>query len=461
MSTLSASLAEGVQALWESRLTPEAISTARLCVEDLLGVALAASRDPAADSLKQLRHPGVQEGQCSLIGSPDRAQPSLAAFWNGTLGHLLDYDDCAYPMVGHPSAVIVPACLAVCECEGLSGSHLLRAYIVGFEVSNRVGRAVNPELYERGWHATGAVGVLGACAAASVLLGLTKQEIRHSLGIAASFASGLRANFGSVAKSLHAGRAAEGGVTAAYLARGGATSSDNALEGELGYARVLAGVKLDPEDVCLLDEPLAIVDPGVFFKKYPSCGSTHTCIDAISSLVSDGRIRPEQIERIDVYVHPSKLSILPYSEPRSGLEAKFSMEFCAAAAALGCSMTCSDFSTNVVTAASVRRMMARVCVHPDGGIEKQGFDTQTVRVELGLDDGSRVRRVVTIPPGQRPRELSRAEHLAKFASCAAVALSPSEVGHLAEMTSALDEVADVRSLGNLLHGAEGRQACSD
>lgn len=461
MSSVSASLAEGVQALWKAEFVPEAICTARLCVEDLLGVALAASREPAADCLKQLRHSGVQEGLCSLIGSPERAQPSLAAFWNGTLGHLLDYDDCAYPMVGHPSAVIVPACLAVCECEGLSGSHLLRAYIVGFEVANRVGRAVNPDLYEHGWHATGAVGVLGSCAAASVLLGLTKQEIRHSLGIAASFASGLRANFGSLAKSLHAGRAAEGGVTAAYLARGGATSSSSALEGELGYARVLAGTKLDPEDVCLLNEPLMIVDPGVFFKKYPSCGSTHTCIDAISSLVSDGRIRPEQIESIDVYVHPSKLGILPYSDPRSGLEAKFSIEFCAAAAALGYSMTCSDFTTNVVRAAPVRRMMARVRVHPDREIEREGFDTQTVRVELSLDDGSRIRRIVAIPPGQRPRELSRAEHLAKFASCAAAAISPTEAGHLAEMTSTLEEVADVRSLGHLLRGAEGTQPCSE
>src|SRR6185295_15005941 len=203
---------------------------------DTVGVTLAGASEPAS---LIVRHVVEAEGgdACTVFGTPVRASMSGAALANGTAAHALDYDDMCFVSLAHPSAPLVPAVLAAAESARLSGRAVLDAYVVGFEIEARLGRLMNPRHYQRGWHCTSTLGTIGAAAAVGRLLGLDAAAAGHALAIAASQASGLKENFGTMVKPLHAGLAARNGVLAALLARGGMVASRQAFEGPQGFLR--------------------------------------------------------------------------------------------------------------------------------------------------------------------------------------------------------------------------------
>src|SRR3954467_3855590 len=216
----------------------------------------------------------------------------------------------------HRSAPLVAAALAAAELAGASGRAVLDAYVVGFEIEGRLGRAMNPRHYQRGWHCTSTLGTIGAAAAASRLLGLDTARTAHALAIAASEASGLKENFGSMVKPLHAGMAARNGVLAALLARAGMTASARAIDGPQGFLHAFDGAGGDiAAAIADLGSRWEILDTGITVKLYPSCAGTHPAIDTILDLGREHGIQPDQLERIDVDVDSITPTILIYPRP--------------------------------------------------------------------------------------------------------------------------------------------------
>src|SRR5882724_3210433 len=280
-----------------------AIVQIRRAALDTLGVMLAGAAEPVAASVRAVARAEGGTPLCTVIGTSMRAAPTWAALANGTAAHAHDFDDTNFALLGHPSAPLLAAALACAEAEPADGAAVVLAYLVGFEVSVALGLALNPDHYTRGWHATSSIGTLGCAAAAASVLGLDPVQTRHALGVAASLASGLKENFGSMTKPFHAGHAARNGVFAAMAAREGLTASDSALDGRQGYAAAFGQVTLAPDAFDALGSRWQILASGIAVKPYPSCALTHSAIDALLALRSAHGLHPEQVADVEVGVN--------------------------------------------------------------------------------------------------------------------------------------------------------------
>ncbi len=339
-------------------------SQAAAALVDLIGVTLAGSREASSKLVTKFARREGGSGSSVVIGHGFRTSPSLAALINGTSSHVLDYDDTGLSF-GHASSAIVPGTLAIADEVGASGPELLEAMIVGYEIASRVGRASGGLLgssrtampedgweggpYARGFHGTSIFGIFGVAAAAGRLLQLSVEELRNAFGIAASEASGVRANFGTMAKGLHSGLCGRSGVMAALLARDGFTANQDALEARYGWGHAIAGKVFDPEALTAgLGDGLAI-EQGVDFKRYASCGGSHVPIDAVRGLMAQEGLGPDDIEslEIDVASYVAR-EILLYPWPANGLESKFSVAYAAAAAWRDAEVTVESFSDHRV-----------------------------------------------------------------------------------------------------------------
>ena len=414
---------------------PETVrASARAAMLDGLACAIAGrdervTRELRAFALEQGSHP-----RATLWGTGERVSPALAALVNGTAAHALDFDDVSWAMNGHPTVPLLPAAFAVAEASGRSGADLLRAYVVGFEVEARLGQALGKPHYERGWHATATLGVFGAAAASGVLLGLDAGALRRAFGIAASRASGTRGNFGTDAKPLHAGLASRGGLEAAELAARGVTAREDALEMEMGLADLYGGKV--PFELPRLDAGFALETPGVELKPYPSCRFTHRAIDAVLCLRA--KYSGRELRAIECWSDPLGLKILIYDEPRTGLEAKFSLQYCVAVSWLDGWPGLGAFADARAGAADVQALLRRVVVREAPGA--------TDEVELVFADGSRVRESVRIARGNPQNPLTDAERLAKVKLCLEPALGAERARELVRAFESLEDVRDVREL---------------
>src|SRR3989338_6369644 len=281
----------------------EAIAGVRRAALDALGVSLAWVGEPAARLARRAVRAEGGTRLATVIGTRLVTAPGWAALANGTAGHAHDFDDTNFALMGHPSAPLLATCLAAGEAEMADGRALVTAYLVGFEVSAALGRALNPAHYTRGWHATSSIGTLGCAAAAARLLRLDVEQTRHALALAASHASGIKENFGSMTKPYHAGHAARSGVLAAQLAREGFTASATALEGKQGYAAAFgASHALDPA-IEALGRRWQLLESGIAVKPYPSCALTHAAIDALLDLRARHGFGADDVAAIEVGVN--------------------------------------------------------------------------------------------------------------------------------------------------------------
>ena len=418
---------------------PESVrACARAAMLDGLACAIA-GRDERVT--RELRGFALEQGShplATLWGTGERVSPALAALVNGTAAHALDFDDVSWAMNGHPTVPLLPAAFALAEATGRSGAELLRAYVAGFEVEARLGQALGRPHYERGWHATSTLGVFAAAAAAGVLLGLDASALRRAFGIAASRASGTRGNFGTDAKPLHAGLAARAGLEAALLAARGVTAREDALEMEMGLADLYGGKA--PFELPRLDTGFALETPGVELKPYPSCRFTHRAIDAVLSLREKHAGR--ELRAIECASDPLGLKILIYPEPHTGLQAKFSLQYCVAVAWLDGWPGLGTFADARAGAADVQALLRRVVVR-----EARSADEE---VELVFADGARVREKVRIARGNPQNPLTDAQRAAKVKLCLEPTLGASRARTLVAAFETLEDVRDVRELATSL-----------
>ena len=413
---------------------------------DTAGVTLAGASEPAGRIVQDVVA-GDGRGPCTVFGTALHVSAGNAAFANGTAAHALDFDDMCFVSLAHPSAPLVPAILAVAELAGASGAAALDAYVVGFEIETRLGRVMNPRHYERGWHCTSTLGTIGAAAAVSRLLGLDVSAAANALAIAASEASGLKENFGSMVKPLHAGLASRNGVLAAWLARAGMTATLQAFEGPQGFLRAFdsAGDSLD-DAIDDLGRRWEILDTGITVKLYPSCAGTHPTIDTVLDLRREHGFGGEDVERIDVDVDSITPTILIYPRPRSGLEAKFSMPFCAAAAALHGRVGIDTFEDAVLADADLESVIARVTMRVDPSFDGRAPALTQARVRITLRDGRTLERFARGARGYPEHPPTGDDLSAKFLACAARALPDATARHALERLRRLETLEDVRSL---------------
>jgi 2-methylcitrate dehydratase PrpD len=438
-------LADRIVAVRYDDLPAEAIHWAKNAILDTVGVTLAGAAEPCAAIVAGVAANGGA-GECLIFGG-DRLVSALdAALINGTASHALDFDDVSNSLGGHPSAPIVPALFALGEQLNCSGREFITAYVAGFETETRIGRGVNLHHYEKGWHPTATLGVFGATAACCRLMGLDAERTAMALAIAASLSSGVKANFGTMTKPLHVGHTARNGLFAALLGRDGFTANPGALEHKQGFLNVFNGAGNYDADKILRDwgDPWDIVNPGLGIKQHPCCGSTHPAIDAMLGLRREHDLAPETIERIESWTHPRRLAHTDRPDPKSGLDAKFSVQYCLARAVLQGQITLEDFEGDALNNPTARALMQRVhaAPYPDGTGQPNGAE-----IRITLKDGSVITNRVGAALGRGPdNPLPPEALLAKFANCAARVLPAAAVAHLQDLLLHLDQVERLRTI---------------
>jgi 2-methylcitrate dehydratase PrpD len=433
---------------------PEAtVRAARRAILDTLGVTLAGAVEPTAERVRAMIEHRRAGQEATIVGTPLRGSVEDAALANGTASHALDYDDVQASLSGHPSAPILSAALALAETQRASGAALIAAFVVGVEVEAKLGRAVNPAHYEVGWHATATLGTIGAAAAAAKLLGLSPERTAHALAIAATMASGIKANFGTDCKPLHVGHAARCGLEAAALARTGFTGNPRALEHVDGFGSTHGGSSKPQwdETVTGLGKPHEVAEPGIGVKRYPACASTHQALDAILALAEEHAIDPASVETVECGVYYLAPHQLIYDRAQTGLQGKFSMPYCVSVALLGRAVGLADFTDERARRADVQAFMpkVRMFVHPEQ-TTRECLPTRFTEVTITLTDGRTVRRRISQAKGQPKNPLTDAELEAKFRDCAARALPAQRIDGVLAMLRALETVPDVSALARSL-----------
>ncbi|HJN04796.1 MAG TPA: MmgE/PrpD family protein, partial [Alphaproteobacteria bacterium] len=325
-------------------LPDEVLRLSRRCILDGFAVMLAGTEQPALSVMRRYVESIGGAPQSRLIGDASARVPAhLAALWHGLAGHAMDWDDTQlaegpgrpYGLLTHPTVPPLSAALAVSDLlGGVDGKTFLTAFNAGFEAECKIAEAINPDHYMRGFHTSGTIGTFGSAVTAAKLLGLDADGIATAIGIAASMAAGIRANFGTMTKPLHVGRSSENGVTAALLAREGFTANKEALDGTWGYLTI-AGPGGEPELVLgRFGKPFSMAQPGISIKPYPCGVLTHPSMDALLFLMRDEGLGAGDIEKISLYAAKNILGPIRYTFARTELEGKFCMHFLLAAIAV-------------------------------------------------------------------------------------------------------------------------------
>ena len=326
---VSEAIAHCACGLNDGDIAPGALGVARLSFFDWLAVTLAGMNEPVCRIVRQfvLSERGADESM--VFGTQHKIPARAAAMANGTMGHALDYDDTHFAYLGHPGAVVFPAALAVAQKVGADGIRLLTGALIGMEAAIRIGAWLGRQHHLIGFHSTATVGSFGATVAVSRLLQLNAIQTQHALGLAASRSSGLRAQFGTMAKPFHAGMAASNGVEAALLAQAGFLARPNALECDQGFAPTHGAEINAPADALQgLGEVWKF--EAVLPKFHACCHGAHAALEAVLRLRDDANLQPQEVRHVLIAVPPRYLEVCNIPEPTTALEAKFSYRLCTA-----------------------------------------------------------------------------------------------------------------------------------
>jgi 2-methylcitrate dehydratase PrpD len=440
--TVTQSLTERLSAMSLRAMSPEALTVAKQCLLDWLGVALAGRNERLVDILVDELAPEGVAGGASLIGRGRRARFDDAVLINGAMGHALDFDDVIMPM-GHPTAPVAPVALSLAEHRGASGADALMAYIAGVEAECRIARLVGPSHYAKGWHATATLGTFGAAMAAARLLGVEGEALTHAFGIAGTQAAGLKSVFGTMSKPLHPGKAAANGLLAARLAARGFTSDVDILQSKQGFADTQSSTA--NADSALEDRAQPWVVEALF-KYHAACYLTHDSVEAASALRADEKISLEAIESVYVRVPAGHLGVCNIQDPQTGLECKFSLRMTTALALAG-EDTFQDslFTDETAHRPDLVALRERVAIDP----------TQVGRgcvVTVRLKDGRTLSRTGDVSQPMRDLAAQQAKIEHKFLHLAVPAIGEGATEQVIAILRDLERQPDVRSLMSICAG---------
>jgi 2-methylcitrate dehydratase PrpD len=434
------SLAARAQALRHDELSSEARQLVRQCMLDYVAVTLAGAGEPlAAMVLAEMQEQGGAASTTVFLHG-DRLPALSAALVNGTAAHALDYDDVNLAMPGHPTAAIMPALLALAEETHASGRELIAAFVAGYETQCGAGLLVAPAHYDHGFHATGTIGALGAAAACAHLLKLDADGIANALGIAATQAAGLRSLFGTMCKPFHAGKAAHNGALAARLAKRGFVARPDVLECDQGFARTHS-TDFDPHRA-LTPPSHGLHLRANLFKYHAACYLTHAAVEAARRLKAEHAIATEQVKSVRIRLDRACAGVCNIAEPRTGLEAKFSLRFTMALGLAGADTSAlSAYADEVTQDREMNRLRDKVSVE-----FVSGWPITLTEVEIALQDGRTVaaRHDSGVPAADLDDQGRRLEE--KFAALVEPLLGGKRTDALRQTIGRLDDLQDIGDL---------------
>ena len=457
------------QARWQD-FPVETMALGKRCIIDGLGVVLAGSTTDGSRIIHEYvrgeQGTGSADRGTSTVFAkePFRTSAASAAFANGASGHAMDWDDTQlsttpdriFGLLTHPTLPPLCAALAVGERRRTTGLQFMEAFLTGFEVECKIAEAIHPDHYKKGFHSSGTIGTFGAMAATARLLGLGPEATANAVAIAASLAGGIRANFGTMTKPLHVGRAAQNGVMAAELASHGFTGARDGLDGPWGFFQIFSfGSGFDADRIVgKLGHPHTILSPGVSIKPYPCGVLGHPTMDAMRTLVVTHDVKPEQIRAIRVRAGSNILNPLRYPIAQTELEAKFSPAFMVSAIALRRKAGIHEFTDEFVRSAPAQQMMAKVTTVLDPEIEAKGWDKIRSTVEVDLEDGrTLVQEADERYRGGPDNPFTREDLLEKFTDCASLVLSEEGMTDVISKVESIEHVSDISALVRALGGA--------
>jgi 2-methylcitrate dehydratase PrpD len=414
-------------------------------IADLVGVAIYGSHHEVGEKVASYVETASPGANATVFGR-GTASPSGAALANGSFGHAVDFDDTFESIVLHPTSPVFCAALAAAEAESATGRDVLEAYVIGIDVAYRTGHATYPSHYDHGWHSTGTVGTFGATAAAASVLNLPAERIRHAFGIAASASSSLKKNFGTMTKPLHSGHAAQMGVRSALLAADGFTADPEIFEGKLGYGNVMTpSGEYDPDELTsgFVGE-WAVMDLG--YKPYPSGVITHAAMDAMREIVVENDLEPDDVESVTVALDEAASEMLHHERPATGLEAKFSIEFCLAAVLRERDPGVHEFTTEYVTDEETRAQTAKVSRAFESNLFGGSFANYAARVSVTTRNGTEHVVEEKYAPGSPNNPLSEERLRSKFDECAVAVISEADAGAVYDAVRSLDEEGSLERL---------------
>ncbi len=391
-----------------------------------LGCAVGGASHETADRAIEGVAPFSGSQKVTVVGRAERLDALHAALLNGITSHVLDYDDTHLKTIIHPAGPVASAALTVAELKGLSGRDVLHALLLGIEVECRIGNSVYPDHYDRGWHITGTTGVFGAAAAVGKLLGLDAQRMTWALSLAATQSSNLREMFGTMTKSFHPGRAAQNGATAAFLAQAGFDSAEAGIEGRRGFAHVLS-TKQDYGEI--LDTLGTEWEAGLNSYKPFACGIViHPAIDGCIQLHKEHAIPAAEVESIELKAHPFVLELTGKTDPKTGLESKFSIFHATACALERGDGSPTAFTDEAATNPVLVDLRRRVKVETSPSVREDEV-TITVRTK----DGRTIEKYIEHAIGSLHRPLSNADLDRKFLHQSALVIGEAQSAELLDM----------------------------
>ncbi len=383
----------------EERIGPENLTDIRYRLMDWLGCCIAAVGREA-----QRRAAGVLECQggrpmATAVGLKERTGTHEAAFYNGMISHLLEYDDTNKIAITHPGAPVIAAALAAAEAEGADFGRFACGVAAGYEAMIRLGAAVNPDHYEH-WHTTGTCGTFAAAAAAARIMEMNGEETERAFGIASTMAAGLVGVFGTDAKLVTVGNAARNGIVAAELARAGFSAPEDGFAGEKGYARAANG----KEDLSFMvpapGDKLMLED--AYYKMHASCGHTHSALDALQALIADEKISAGEVESAVIGVYRTAEKLCSASHPLTESAAKFSLPYCAACMLRFGRVTLSEFTESALTDPETADLAGRITVKEEAEFTNVYPALRPEEATLHLKDGRVLSRRTDLPLGRPP-----------------------------------------------------------
>ncbi len=446
---LTKSVAEFIVNTKYEEIPAEVIELGKKSILDGFGLSLAGSVSVMGPIAREyVKTFGLGEQHASVIGTGMKSHSRFAAFLNGISIHADDFDDTQlsaakdriYGLLTHPTVGVLPPAFAICELTRRSGKELMLAYHLGVEIECKIAEAISPRHYDEGFHTTGTCGSLGSTAACSKLRGLSVLQATYAMGIGATEGGGFRDNFGSMTKPFHAGHAAENGTVAADLAALGWTAANNILEAPLGFFQAEGG-GFDPSAIVgRFGKPWTFVSPGVSIKPYPSGSLSHPAMGELMRLIREHDIKAADVEKVDVGANHAMTTSLLHHDPMTGLQGKFSMEFCMSILLLDRKAGLSQFQDKVVQRPDVQAMIKRIHFYIDPEAENAGLDKMTSILKITMRDGKVYSGRAEFAKGSPSNPMSYDEVADKFRGCAEFAKWPA--------AKAETVIASVKSLEN-------------
>ena len=448
---VTAKIAEFTTALKYENIPAAAVQTAKAAARDCLGVALAGSQEEDAKICAEIARQENAKEETSVIGRGFKSSALQAAFANGTAAHALDFDH-SFTLMGQPTAPIIPAIFALGESLGSSGRQVIEAYVTGYEVTGKLAHSLRESAHE-GWHAPSTLGSFGAAAGCSKLLGLSAPQVEMALGITASMAGGVVANFGTMTKPLHVGLGARNGVLAAKLAKAGFTANAKAIETGVGFYQVLhGGTPIHEAAIEELGKSYALLKDGLRIKPYPCGGLTHQVIDSILEFRAKHGLTPEMVESVDVDVVKHTFDRIAFRVPQTSIQGKFCMPYLVARALIDGKVGIDTFTESAVRDQNVLKLAERVKMNLDNNLKKTDLAGRPCRVTVRLKNGQTYTREAQHAKGSPEFPMTEAELDEKFFDCAKHAIPAASAEQALQNIQKLETLNSLSPLCDIIRG---------